>query len=163
MDKRINSQRLIALIGIALMITIGIIVISVKSCAPTKKNTPIESPPKILTFQEKLNNINWELSYYSNNFEIITIIGKQSENERSSVYAKQLAFRLGDSSAYCEHTLTYNGTPIGDDWYRIELTEQYINGWNPKEILSTRTFRYEEKITFTDFLSTFKSDESTSS
>lgn len=131
------------------------------------------SPKSTQSFTETINDVPWEVSYYPDTHEIVSISTPHAvvEQDRSSEYYKFSAYYYGDSTMYVIHSLMLFGYPVGGDWYKIEQVEAYImpytdaDDWsrikntfpsctydaeNGYVTLSQRTTRYEEKLVFSN-------------
>lgn len=109
------------------------------------KNQP---PLEMAAYRQTINHIEWEITYHPDTKKIISVSAQYSITERSSEYWEQLRHYYGDSDVYVTHIITLKGTPLADDWYKIEKTEIISNGWDVNQIFSQTTIRYEEKLLF---------------
>lgn len=138
----------------------------------TDSTTPnTNTPPDMVTwYTETVGDIDWTIHYRSISREIISINASYTENDCSSDYWRFSAYYHGDSNLPVKHSVSLVGSPIGDNWFKIEQTEVYImSATSPADLervrksypsctqnpetyditLYSRLTRYEEKLLFT--------------
>ena len=120
-------------------------------------------------YYETINDIEWCVTYNSETREIVSISATMTENDTTSKYYQFISYYHGDRTMYARHTVILSGTPVGDDWYKIEQIESYImpfmdaddfervkktyhsctfDAKNREITLSERTIRFEERLVF---------------
>lgn len=140
--KIISICAIVAILAIAFLST----VLSLSKNTNNSNNDPYVPPADEFSFlTETINDINWSVKYNYTKGCIDSISSSYHEYDKSSKYWKEIARQHGDSSLWVDYNVTLTGTPIGDDWFRIEKLEIY--SFN-NETLSCRTTRIEEKIIF---------------
>ncbi len=154
-----------------LMLLLIACVFALASCtdSPDVDEQSPNSPDMLTSYTENASNINWTIHYYSVSREISFINASYTENDRSSTYWEFSRNYHGDSTIPVKHSVSLKGVPVGDGWFKIEQTEEYIMSASSVDdlervkktfpsctqdpytlniTLSKRTTRYEEKFAF---------------
>lgn len=144
MRRRIIYMSVISFLIIAAILLIVFIPFRNKDNNPSSTNSNNEITHHQ---QQTINDLNWDVSYKDTK-KIVSIKTSFTERERTSTYYQELARKHGDSSVFILHIFTLVGTPMEDNWFKIEKTEKLVNGWDNTEVLATFVTRYEEKLIF---------------
>ena len=137
-------KEILSYVGFALLIALIIFAFF----APAIINT-IKENNKIMTVQQTMQDIAWNINYVNKSKEIVSIDANFTENERESKYWEILSIRHGDSSVYVTHDYILSGEPIGNNWYKITVTEKIYNGWDNTEVFEHIRYTYEAELLFT--------------
>lgn len=130
---------LFGIIFLSLMIILANIAISTPSSPPyTQSNYEY--------YSETVDDVEWQIKYDTTNNKIVLISANYTETDKSSKYWQEIARKYGDNSLYVLHKVNLVGTPMDDNWYKIEKQETYIFA---NDVLGETTTRFEQKITFT--------------
>lgn len=97
-------------------------------------------------YSETVDDVEWQIKYDTTNNKIVLISANYTETDKSSKYWQEIARKYGDNSLYVLHKVNLVGTPMDDNWYKIEKQETYIFA---NDVLGETTTRFEQKITFT--------------
>lgn len=97
-------------------------------------------------YTQVINEVSWLVKYEAETHNIVCISASYHINDKSSSYWEDIALQHGDHSLWVDYDVTLIGTPMEENWFKIEKHETY--SFN-SEILADFTTRYEEKLIFT--------------
>ena len=111
-----------------------ILLLALCGCGETSTLSTDETPPETLlqAFTENVNGTEWIVAYREDTKEIVGIsTAEEFGLDTSSKHFEFAAQYFGDSGqnplhSFIIHSVSLTGTPLGDDWYKIEKTERYI-------------------------------------
>lgn len=138
-SNNIKAAKIVCIVLVALVIVAVILGVVL-----SKKGND-NSLTTITTTTQKVDNIQWTVKYKKETNEIISISARTVEADQKSQYYQTIAYRHGDHALVVEHITEYTGTPIGDNWYKIEMNETYSFAG---EVLHQSASRIEKKLEF---------------